>query len=96
MRAAHLGDPQVVYPSTTPLRIAFFFSVHRPKVGCDRERKESEVKSIPRSLGSITIGDGSEDLSEGVVKANVDGQNHVKQTSQLPFKDQKPHAALIC
>lgn len=89
--AGHLEDPQVVHPSSTPLRTVIS-PVGHPLIGNNVAGTGSEVKSIPGTLGSITIGEDSEDSVEGAVGVDV---NQIKQTSDLPFVDLQPYADIL-
>nr|XP_019561677.2 coiled-coil domain-containing protein 158-like [Aedes albopictus] len=82
---------QVVQHSSTPLKATT--SKVSPVIGENRPCAGSEVKSIPRTLGSITIGDESEDSLEGAVGADAD--NRDEQSSDLPLVDLQPYTDLL-
>ncbi|XP_062709477.1 uncharacterized protein LOC134288485 [Aedes albopictus] len=82
---ASSGRPQVVHPSSTPLKSTA--AVLPPVIGDNRVGVGFEVKSIPRTLGSITIGDESEESLEGAVGADEDERDELPLVNLQPYED---------
>ncbi|XP_062707629.1 uncharacterized protein LOC134288027 [Aedes albopictus] len=83
-----------VHVSSTPIKAAVSTLQH--PLGDGKRELESEVKSFPPILESISIGDESEDSLEAIaVGPKADRQEQDKHSSRLPFVNLQPYANLL-